>query len=1594
MRSGTSKKRKFTGDIVAIAATKHYTTAAAAWTVSKQGMKFLGATLGAVTVILTFVASALMPTSMPTATADNPVPSSLRDEVKSSSNGELSDSEIDAIAEEMFVRQQQRGLLASPSSPETGHVETLASGSDVQIVAQAQFTSRFNRGMAKCSDWEGHNAEEGNWFTRAIKRGNNFFVDGVSGLCENVLFFQGKGDDNEARRTSEKLIEKVTGGKVEDIDSPAQFFSDSMSSKTLMAAAQDYTTFLRFDASSASASADLGFGKSAVYQAVMVPFKWLQQVFFLIAGFVAMVFGMFVTMVASVDVMGRLIYTSDEIYYQVTSLIFGGAEGTKGLLGVALSVLVFSAVISLGLGAFRAGSGMMNRVGGAAGMSMSPISLIGTAIFGTLALYVTMSQAGKNHPRISGVPVESASPIGRANMSAKEYLKSASGSGGIMGTGSEVTQEDIERLLGQANPGVAQSAVGDLVKSDTRSTSDPWAWAPLSPGFFYGVVSQVGYAFADIISSVFVVLSEAVSGASAVETQCDMYVNAMHTLFLETEAAKGNVRGASMVVSYDKLVSDIHYRNYAIATFSQKSPEESSGAAWCRSAEIQSSNSPQSQIVILRAAQLMGGPFGFGTQMSGTDKELPIYNGIMDSEKVDVAAASDGDLVTSDGRWVQRGNEKEDEESFSNSGYRAYTAAKAFLGPEYFMNKGSEKINYQRGGMLALTYFGACQWIPGKPHPYLHPKWAAVRRGSDGSFDDAKSMLGAFPPGTPGDTGGVCTYGFGNTGGGEGGSDNDKAYAFAPKAENWSTKYAGGGGSGEEDEGESDGEDGEKLVVEGVTEETVRNSLEDNALPEEGIIPIWGVGFGSNTTQSNTWNYYPAGESIPIVTPLLGFALDKESGISQFSDAPEAKAYMESIHYGVSNIGVGMVVALIDTVAMVMVARYFGAILVGTVVAGIIGGLAIGLLGLVGIFLMLPIQTLRRTGKMIIRTIISAIITVSLVSSMFMLAFALVRLMNNLFFIPSLTGFTNAVLHAIGVLIALIATNKLIKLLFNVDTSSVNSAVQTMNSAAAPVLQATGLDKIRGPLDRSWWKGTNGQDKSFAKMLTGKEITNPSGAKQLLAKATRRTPAGAAAGGVKAANWTKRKTGEKYDNALNKRGQKAYDKAIDRGETDEQAELRMAAARAPGEFVRDAASKTGRLAAWPIKGAGRLASGAYRGAQRGAQAIAAGYAGSRLNNFMHTGNFGRGDAMLDSRLRNKDIREAAAAEMEAMRVRDEDFDTLLDNTGGLLSYRDAETGQIGLYDTSKFTGTPEERNLIANAYDQMMTNDSTGQQLHATAIQARNERDRGGDAFSRFIEEQGIADGNRAIASSMGMAGKDVDAVDRAGDGASAEEILTNNRRESDRELEQSLDTQRGEHTPNEPPRSVDRDAHSRVDYGEDTQFQFDNYGEAERSATGYGPEPQGEADPQTQPERPQPQTQPQPERPQPQRPESIPDVEPTTDSSNWDPRDWDEEEDYPALSSQSRRYRDGGAPSPQPAPQPRSSTRTPMPDGPQPSRVNPGGSGRGGRQGTPVPDGARERGRSEGRSGGSTRAMSGAAGRARKAAAGIFGGGRRGGNK
>ena len=221
-----------------------------------------------------------------------------------------------------------------------------------------------------------------------------------------------------------------------------------------MSAAQDYTTFLRFDASSASASADLGFGKSAVYQAVMVPFKWLQQVFFLIAGFVAMVFGMFVTMVASVDVMGRLIYTSDEIYYQVTSLIFGGAEGTKGLLGVALSVLVFSAVISLGFGAFRAGSGMMNRVGSAAGMSMSPISLIGTAIFGTLALYVTMSQSAKNHPAVSQVPAESASPIGRANMSAEDYLRSASGSGGIMGTGSEVTQEDIERLLGQANPGV------------------------------------------------------------------------------------------------------------------------------------------------------------------------------------------------------------------------------------------------------------------------------------------------------------------------------------------------------------------------------------------------------------------------------------------------------------------------------------------------------------------------------------------------------------------------------------------------------------------------------------------------------------------------------------------------------------------------------------------------------------------------------------------------------------------------------------------------------------------------------------------------------------------------------------------------------------------------------------------------------------------------------------------------------------------------------------------------------------------------------------------------------------------------------------
>ena len=1604
--SSTKRPRRFTGDVVALAAAKHYTSSAVAWSFSKRGAKVIGSIIAAAIVAMTLMVSMIMPTSMPTATADNPVPASIENEVRASSNGELTDEEIDQMAQELFTKQQQ-SQIPSVAAMAVGQTErsygtvNLAAGEDVQIMAQEQLgglnglfhSCRTNLSASNSKDIKVD--ENDGWFTRNTTRVLNvaskpgrFIIGDVA--CGGALGAQGKLDNSKMQETNAKLLKEMAGGRVEDIDSPAKVYDDSMKSDTLMEATKYYTTFHRFDATSAAMSADLGFGSSSVYQAIMVPFKWLQQVFFLIAGMVAMVFGMFVTLVASVDIMGRLIYTSDEIYYSITNLIFTGGDGTNSLLGVALSILIMSAVISLGFGAFRAGSGMMNRAGSAAGMSMSPISLIGTAIFGTLALYVTMKQAGKNHPDASGVPTAAASPIGQANMTAADYFaKQGESISGISGVGESMTKEELDLLLAQANPGLADSTVGSLVSSSTSSTTDPWAWAPLSPGFFYAVVSKVGYALSDIISSVFVIIQRSIASSESSGTQCDMYVNAMHSLFMQTDAAQGNIRGASMVVSYDKLISEIHFKNYSIATFSQNAPTHSSGAAWCRSAEIQSSNSPQSQIVILRAAQLMGGPFGFGTQMAGADREMNLYipgdfNMPDGSGGVTKVEPTDGDLVTADGQWVQRGNDDESEGERSNSGYRSYTAAKAFLGPEFFMNAGNGKQNAQRGGALAMTYFGACQWLPGRPQPYLNPAWSAVRRGSDGEFKEAKSMLGAFKmnDSLSGNEGGVCTYGFGNTGGGQAGDNKDQAYAYPPKSKDWSNAFPGreSGGGEEEDETSVVASD------EGVSSATIEKSLEKNAYPEEGSIPIWGVGFGTNTTQSNTWNYYPAGKNIPIVTPILGFAIDADSGIDQFSDAPAAKAYMESIYYGVSNVGSGMVVSLIDTIAMVMVARYFGAILAGTVIAGIIGGLAIALLGLVGIFLILPIKTLRNTGKMIIKTIISSIITVSLVSSMFMLAFSLVRLMNALFYIDNLGGFANAILHAIGVIIALIATNKLIKMLFNVDTSSVNSAIQTMNSAAAPVLQATGMDKIRGPLDRSWWKGTNGQDKSFRKMLTGDEITNPSGAKQLLARATRRAP-GASYGFAK----------DKVDGG----GQKAYKKKIAKGASEERAQ------RAANRARRHRKEVLAPLAApaMAIAGAKRASTVAAAGLGRAGERIndKTGFFGPRLANFARTGNFGRGDTFMDSRRRDSDIMDAANAEIAALRSRHEDFDSVLNETGGFVAYRDQESGQVGVFDVSKYTGTPEERNLLLGANAQM-AGDEDGTALRAAAIQAGKAKEANG--FADFLTKNGYEDGNREIVKSMGSSDKSEEAILKVKqDGQDVDEVLRDGARKADEEFEDSMNNRRPETVDDAPATDRDRDAYSRTDYGEGEEFRRDNASEATGGGSGqYGPErtvndhPRdevydrerqdgGQAESRAEQPRPEPRDEyrdePRPEPRDEQRGEA-PRTEPRPE-----PRDEYRDEPRPEYDEAYDRGRQGGGqaedrpePRPESRPEPRDESydrargerEERRYDGPRPEAgtgsrtVNRGPSPRagagGGRTPTPrparpadsVPDGARER--------------------------------------
>ncbi|NMM89667.1 hypothetical protein B2J88_35930 [Rhodococcus sp. SRB_17] len=468
-------------------------------------------------------------------------------------------------------------------------------------------------------------------------------------------------------------------------NSPAQYRDEAQDTPTLTSAASKYLTFSRWNAVSEIPTADMSLSDLSFGLVESNAHGILSELLISFGMFVVIGIGFLLTMVTTVELMGRLVYWAEEISYRIGFDFLGiSGEPSDYLTWVGVAAII------AGLWSF----GSKWRHGGGDFWDIAKPVFTAGIVIGFLTL--VFSQAAKNHydPDYSN---SAKAPI--ASMA-----NNGSSANGGNGTGASLPDGAV---------------------------ADPDAWAIASPGW---IITKAGSLFnlvGGVASSVLLMGTDSItSGASYDNDTCHRYVESLHAIYENSAASKGDLAKGRILTSFDNLVGLLHFDNYKLAALGDSS---SADATWCRFAESQAEISVGDQIFVSRGAGLYSeliGTGGMGIFDGSNDVVDPNGQGFPGAVKHSPVVQRDGLLVTAGGDWV--GDEQADRD------HSEMIAASVF-GPR-FQTKGDKKSKIIDTSQMSLFYFAACIWPTPGGNAEINPDWKNVYIGSYTQFKQEKTF--------------------------------------------------------------------------------------------------------------------------------------------------------------------------------------------------------------------------------------------------------------------------------------------------------------------------------------------------------------------------------------------------------------------------------------------------------------------------------------------------------------------------------------------------------------------------------------------------------------------------------------------------------------------------------------------------------------------------------------------------------------------------------------------------------------------------------------------------------------------------------------
>ena len=750
---------------------------------------------------------------------------------------------------------------------------------------------------------------------------------------------------------------------------------------------------------------------------------------FMIGNFI----GMTLIFVLNTDIVGRGVYFADLIFARLaTNLTFSPDDSQLTMISKIMFFVILAVVATWVWQMLR--PNRMSPKEMVTPMLGAAASIFAVAFFGT--------QAAKNHPSIN------------------------KDSRNLSTIGQNASDEDSGHVLAQ----------GDASRDIVVLAKDPKNWTVFSPGWAIAWINYgakyLGSVAGDLTGSLFSAIRATVNPDSEDYTECDLYMQGMYAVFMNTPAARSGISEGSsaagwlpesgpgqILMSYDRMYMATVHKMWEEAGFGTS---DGAGGAWCRVAESYAGSHPADQAMISRVAGLYSEVVGTGgLGMVATTKEGRTTGAVVHHAAYDPSRngrsfqPSGGTLVQANGNWNtddKSGDQGQTPKEAGISGeasdennelvmgqYVPVDAATNYFGPVY---------RNQAGEAQAKFYFAGCDFTQQGQPSRIRAEWRGATRAMINEPLIDEDCSGTITNGEN-DIGG-----FGQRMHSKGADD---VHAVTASAWNFSPHR--------------DDNDAEKELFDSAVEESegaAASVLKWVGNKIGGMIPgAEDASFMAKSALSDTSGEITKrfrGAERTGAEELGVKPLDREGDRpSKAGNAPQN--YFNAVSG--KNIS-GIMYGLMALFLIWFIAKSFLPILLGALISQAVVIVFLMVSALMIVFAFVP--KVMDALKTALTTVISAMLVVSIIQLMMDLIFNLGGFFTTLFNVEALDA---GLMRAAAVGLAYIMAFKLVIMLASkltaIDMSTIRGAATAGIAAGAPALQ--GIDaKITSPLSRDFWR--------------------------------------------------------------------------------------------------------------------------------------------------------------------------------------------------------------------------------------------------------------------------------------------------------------------------------------------------------------------------------------------------------------------------------------------------------------------------------------------------------------------------------------------